>query len=128
LQDPPKFTQIGIFGLKTNHLASLLRAIVAAFFATIFWVTHVAKHFGRRMAPALKKLKMETSKNQVSAYSFSHSKRSKKKSPQHRQWHIMFIHNCIVHKVNQEPILHFRVARWFIFKTKIPIWVNFRGP
>jgi hypothetical protein len=23
LQDPPKFTQIGIFGLKTNHLASL---------------------------------------------------------------------------------------------------------
>jgi hypothetical protein len=24
LQDPPKFTQIGIFGLKTNHLATLL--------------------------------------------------------------------------------------------------------
>jgi hypothetical protein len=23
LQDPPKFTQIGIFGLKTNHLATL---------------------------------------------------------------------------------------------------------
>jgi hypothetical protein len=23
LQDPPKFTQIGIFGLKTNHLAAL---------------------------------------------------------------------------------------------------------
>jgi hypothetical protein len=22
-QDPPKFTQIGIFGLKTNHLAAL---------------------------------------------------------------------------------------------------------
>jgi hypothetical protein len=22
-QDPPKFTQIGIFGLKTNHLATL---------------------------------------------------------------------------------------------------------
>jgi hypothetical protein len=21
-----------------------------------------------------------------------------------------------------------RVARWFIFKPKIPIWVNFRGP
>jgi hypothetical protein len=26
LQDPPKFTQIWIFGLKTNHLATLLRA------------------------------------------------------------------------------------------------------
>jgi hypothetical protein len=24
LQDPPKFTQIGIFGLKTNHLATLI--------------------------------------------------------------------------------------------------------
>jgi hypothetical protein len=24
LQDPPKFTQIWIFGLKTNHLATLL--------------------------------------------------------------------------------------------------------
>jgi hypothetical protein len=23
LPDPPKFTQIGIFGLKTNHLATL---------------------------------------------------------------------------------------------------------
>jgi hypothetical protein len=23
LQDPPKFTKIGIFGLKTNHLATL---------------------------------------------------------------------------------------------------------
>jgi hypothetical protein len=23
MQDPPKFTQIGIFGLKTNHLATL---------------------------------------------------------------------------------------------------------
>jgi hypothetical protein len=23
LQDPPKFTQIGIFGLKINHLATL---------------------------------------------------------------------------------------------------------
>jgi hypothetical protein len=21
-----------------------------------------------------------------------------------------------------------RVARWFVFKTKIPIWVNFGGP
>jgi hypothetical protein len=21
-----------------------------------------------------------------------------------------------------------RVARWFVFKPKIPIWVNFRGP
>jgi hypothetical protein len=25
LQDPPKFTKIGIFGLKTNHLATTLR-------------------------------------------------------------------------------------------------------
>jgi hypothetical protein len=26
LIDPPKFTQIGIFGLKTNHLATLMRS------------------------------------------------------------------------------------------------------
>jgi hypothetical protein len=26
LQDPPKFTQIGIFGLKIYHLATLLRS------------------------------------------------------------------------------------------------------
>jgi hypothetical protein len=25
LQDPPKFTQILIFGLKTNHLATLIQ-------------------------------------------------------------------------------------------------------
>jgi hypothetical protein len=25
LQDPPKFSQIGIFGFKTNHLATLIR-------------------------------------------------------------------------------------------------------
>jgi hypothetical protein len=30
LQDPPKFTQIGIFGLKTNHLATLV--VRSAFF------------------------------------------------------------------------------------------------
>jgi hypothetical protein len=29
LQDPPKFTQIWIFGLKTNHLATLVTGIVA---------------------------------------------------------------------------------------------------
>jgi hypothetical protein len=27
LQGPPKFTQIWIFGLKTNHLATLLLAL-----------------------------------------------------------------------------------------------------
>jgi hypothetical protein len=27
MQDPPKFTQIGIFGLKINHLATLLSAV-----------------------------------------------------------------------------------------------------
>jgi hypothetical protein len=26
------------------------------------------------------------------------------------------------------PILHGRVARWFVFKPKIPLWVNFGGP
>jgi hypothetical protein len=30
LQDPLKFTQIGIFGLKTNHLAALLLTQKAA--------------------------------------------------------------------------------------------------
>jgi hypothetical protein len=28
LQDPPKFTQIWIFGLKTNHLATLVGGVV----------------------------------------------------------------------------------------------------
>jgi hypothetical protein len=28
LQDPPKFTQIGIFGLKTNHLATLRNTLL----------------------------------------------------------------------------------------------------
>jgi hypothetical protein len=30
LQDPPKFTQIWIFGLKTNHLANLVAQIHGA--------------------------------------------------------------------------------------------------
>jgi hypothetical protein len=29
LQDPPKFTQIGILGLKINHLATLLQYAMA---------------------------------------------------------------------------------------------------
>jgi hypothetical protein len=29
LQDPPKFTQIWIFGLKTNHLATLDKEEIA---------------------------------------------------------------------------------------------------
>jgi hypothetical protein len=28
-QGPPKFTQVGIFGLKTNHLATLVQTDVA---------------------------------------------------------------------------------------------------
>jgi hypothetical protein len=28
LQDPQKFSQIGIFGLKTNHLATLFGALI----------------------------------------------------------------------------------------------------
>jgi hypothetical protein len=28
LPDPPKFTQIGIFGLKTNHLATLCPMLI----------------------------------------------------------------------------------------------------
>jgi hypothetical protein len=30
LQDPPKFTQIWIFGLKTDHLATLFTASISA--------------------------------------------------------------------------------------------------
>jgi hypothetical protein len=30
LQDPPKFTLIGIFGLKTNHLATLIGSMFSA--------------------------------------------------------------------------------------------------
>jgi hypothetical protein len=30
LQDPPKFTQILMFGLKTNHLATLLVTLLAS--------------------------------------------------------------------------------------------------
>jgi hypothetical protein len=37
LQDPPKFTQIWIFGLKTNHLATLV--------ATLDKLTHVDVYF-----------------------------------------------------------------------------------
>jgi hypothetical protein len=31
LQDPPKFTQIWIFGLKTNHLATLAPTVFIVF-------------------------------------------------------------------------------------------------
>jgi hypothetical protein len=40
MQDPPKFTQIGIFGLKTNHLAILLHTPPCQggkFLATTTW-------------------------------------------------------------------------------------------
>jgi hypothetical protein len=35
-QGPPKFTQIAIFGLKINHLATLLRVSALQFFGTVF--------------------------------------------------------------------------------------------
>jgi hypothetical protein len=31
LQGPPKFTQIGIFGSKTNHLATLIRTVITSY-------------------------------------------------------------------------------------------------
>jgi hypothetical protein len=37
MQDSPKFTQIWIFGLKTNHLATLLPAFIIA----LSWVTTI---------------------------------------------------------------------------------------
>jgi hypothetical protein len=67
-QVPPTFTQIGIFGLKIYHLATLVFSISQ--FRLNFTVS----------------------------------------SPPH------FL------------MLWSRVARWFILKPKIPIWVNFRGP
>jgi hypothetical protein len=37
LQDPPKFTQSGIFGLKTNHLATLCgMRFSSSFFSKVF--------------------------------------------------------------------------------------------
>jgi hypothetical protein len=35
VQDPPKFTQIWIFGLKTNHLATLLGTSSGKVFITL---------------------------------------------------------------------------------------------
>jgi hypothetical protein len=35
LKDPPKFTQIGIFGLKICHLATLLYKRAARFFSLL---------------------------------------------------------------------------------------------
>jgi hypothetical protein len=31
------------------------------------------------------------------------------------------------HMLHKTPALPNRVARWFVFKPKIPIWVNFGG-
>jgi hypothetical protein len=41
LQDPPKFTQTGIFGLKTNHLATLDQ--IGPIFA--YWAIDLSKQF-----------------------------------------------------------------------------------
>jgi hypothetical protein len=38
LIDPPKFTQIGIFGLKTNHLATLVRPRVVDVVKRLFLI------------------------------------------------------------------------------------------
>jgi hypothetical protein len=32
------------------------------------------------------------------------------------------------HVEGVEMYIEIRVARWFIFKPKIPIWINFGGP
>jgi hypothetical protein len=36
LQDPPKFSQSWIFGLKTNHLATLLEPFLFKFYSPVF--------------------------------------------------------------------------------------------
>jgi hypothetical protein len=33
----------------------------------------------------------------------------------------------LLHETNQNLVLPFRVARWYIFKPKIPFWLNFGG-
>jgi hypothetical protein len=36
--------------------------------------------------------------------------------------------NGIFHPSEPAKALLLRVTRWYIFKSKIPIWVNFGGP
>jgi hypothetical protein len=33
-----------------------------------------------------------------------------------------------MHLLTLQLRVTFRVARWFVFKLKIPVWVNFGGP
>jgi hypothetical protein len=50
LQDPPKFTQIWIFGLKTNHLATL---VLNQPFSIIYFydsITYITRRFKRHVS------------------------------------------------------------------------------
>jgi hypothetical protein len=44
-------------------------------------------------------------------------------------WHILLLGRSFISMMHAcKATAHSRVARWFIFKPKIPIWVNFGGP
>jgi hypothetical protein len=64
LQDPPTFTQIGIFGLKTNHLATQLRMLhFGAKFSESFCHTTVQtiqKFFDKKYFTNLKKRNLDS--------------------------------------------------------------------
>jgi hypothetical protein len=36
--------------------------------------------------------------------------------------------SCVCMSVKSNDLVRRRAARWFLFKPKIPIWVNFGGP
>jgi hypothetical protein len=88
VQDPPKCTQIGTFGLKIFHLATLLPA--ASSYDILLWRVFFA------FVPSDLLLKEEAG---------SH-----------------------YHLNRENWAAKLRVARWYILKPKIPLWVNFGGP
>jgi hypothetical protein len=82
-QGAPKFTQIGILGLKIYRLATLLRGGTKQFIRKV-----------HKLAPTLNLVFLRSIRNEGSQKSFRQT-------------------------------LPSRVARWYIFKLKIPVWVNF---
>jgi hypothetical protein len=125
LHDPPKFSQSGIFGLKINHLATLVYSAGV--------VTHESR-VGSSWSPCLQTSCQNWLQNvcllhpnintllgyvlQTWLITLGKLMRPRKKCPLER-------YNVYVTIHDYEPR---KVARWYVFKPKISIWVNFVGP
>jgi hypothetical protein len=128
VQDPPLFAQIWIFGLKTNHLATLNRPLVDGVGERKDSMEILKLRFESLQHLSLVKGGSPSKTRNVYICVFSHSQGlSFKHTPSQRYSRVYenfmkTIEIVVAAQIYMTKIkrVSIRVARWFVFKPKIP--------